>query len=144
MPSHTSYLLQRTSAYARRVAVLCFAVSLVACASSSALGGKTQRSQTTLLVEEIRSTQYTNLYDVILALRSNWVRVRTGESFTKSAVLQVYLDQQRIGGVDELKGIQTLNVEMVRFFDGPTASARWGLDHGAGAILVQSATPLRR
>jgi hypothetical protein len=138
MPSHTSYLLQRTSAYARRVAVLLFAASLVACASSSALGGKTQRSQTTLLVDEIRSTQYTNVYDVVLALRSNWLRVRTGESFTKSAVLQVYLDQQRIGGVEELKGIQTLNVEMVRFLDGPTASARWGLDHGAGAILVQT------
>lgn len=87
--------------------------------------------------DEIRATQFPNMYDVVLSLRGNWVRIRTADSFGTSSVLQVYLDQQRLsGGVDELRQMNPTNVESVRFFDPIAASARWGLDHGAGALLI--------
>lgn len=53
--------------------------------------------------DEIRSTQFTNAYDVIQSLRGNWLRARSAESFGTSSTVQVYLDQQRLSGVAELR-----------------------------------------
>ena len=89
--------------------------------------------------DAILSTQYTNLFDVIQALRSNWLRIKAPDSFGKSSVLQVYLDTQRLTGVDELRQMAPTNIQSVRFYDPIEASARWGLDHGAGAIYVLTA-----
>lgn len=86
--------------------------------------------------DDIRATQYTNLYDVVATLRGNWIRVRSADSFGKSSTVQVYLDMQRLNGVDELRTMSPLNVLSVRFLDPIQASARWGLDHGAGAIFI--------
>lgn len=100
--------------------------------------GRSDRS--TLSRDEIRSTQFNNMFEVIRALRGNWVRTRTAESFGKSSVLQVYLDMQRLsGGLDELRQLTPVNVELVRFLDPIQASARFGLDHGAGALLITTA-----
>lgn len=94
----------------------------------------------TLDRDEIRSTQFNNMFDVVRSLRGNWVRTRTAESFGKSSVLQVYLDMQRLaGGFEELRQIAPRNVESVRFFDPIQASGRWGMDHGSGAILLTTA-----
>lgn len=98
------------------------------------------RDRTTLSREEILATQYTNLYDVILSLRGNWLRQRTAETINgKSSMVQVYLDTQRLSGVDELRTMQSSNIESVKFFDPIQASARWGMDHGAGAIFIVTA-----
>ena len=96
--------------------------------------------RSTLDRDEIRSTQFNNMFDVVRSLRGNWVRTRTAESFGKSSVLQVYLDMQRLaGGFEELRQIAPRNVESVRFFDPIQASGRWGMDHGSGAILLTTA-----
>lgn len=87
----------------------------------------------------IRSTNYTNMYDVVLALRSTWIRTRPQDSFTTPSVVQVYLDTQRVGGPEELKALQPVLVESVRYYDPIAASARWGMDHGAGVIYVVTA-----
>jgi hypothetical protein len=55
--------------------------------------------------------------------------------------VQVYLDDARLGGVDELKRIPIHHVAYIRYFDGLAASARWGLDHGQGVIYVSTRTP---
>jgi hypothetical protein len=96
--------------------------------------------RSTITRDEIRSTQFNNMLDVVRALRGNWVRTRTAESFGKSSVLQVYLDMQRLpGGLDELRQLTPVNVELVRFLDPVQASARFGLDHGSGALLITTA-----
>lgn len=88
----------------------------------------------------ILGTQYTNLYEVVQALRSNWLRVRTSTNATgKADALIVYLDNQRLGGPEEMRRIVPSSVASVRYFDSIAASARWGLDHGGGAIYVVSA-----
>ncbi|MCC7055457.1 MAG: hypothetical protein IT355_19440 [Gemmatimonadaceae bacterium] len=98
------------------------------------------RDRSTLSREEIRATQYTNLYDVIATLRGNWLRARAAESINgKSSTVQVYLDSQRLSGVEELRTMMAANVESIRYMDPIQASARWGMDHGAGAILVTTA-----
>jgi hypothetical protein len=96
--------------------------------------------RSTITRDEIRASQFNNMYDVVRALRGNWVRSRTAESFGKSSVVQVYLDMQRqTGGLDELRQLAPVNVDLVRFMDPIQASARFGLDHGAGAILITTA-----
>ena len=89
--------------------------------------------------EEIRATQFTNLYEVVLALRANWLRVRAGDGFEKSAPIQLYLDAQRLSGVEELRQMNPMNIASIRYLDPIQAGARYGLDHGAGAILVTTA-----
>ncbi len=102
---------------------------------------KVRVDQQLITRDVIRSTQYSNLYDVVLALRSTWLRVRPAESFQgQSPRIQVYLDNQRLaGGADELKQMSPTNIESVRYFDPITASSRWGMDHGAGALYVVTA-----
>lgn len=101
-----------------------------------------RRDRQVLSRDEIRATQFTNAYDVILALRGNWLRSRTAESVSgKSSSVQVYLDQQRLTGPEELRTMQPTNIASIRFMDPLQASARYGMDHGAGAILVTTAKP---
>ncbi len=89
--------------------------------------------------QEIRASEYTSMYDVIFALRANWFRQRGADSFTSNAVLQVYLDNQRLGGIAELRAMAPMNILSARFFDPVAAAARWGADHRAGAIYVLTA-----
>jgi hypothetical protein len=99
-----------------------------------------RRDRAVLSRTEIRETQYTNLYDVILSLRGNWVRVRSAESIQgRSSAVQVYLDMQRLSGLDELKSMSPMNIQSVQYLDALQASARFGMDHGSGAILVTTA-----
>lgn len=99
-----------------------------------------RRDRAVLSRTEIRETQYTNVYDVVLALRGNWVRVRSAESIQgRSSAVQVYLDMQRLTGLDELKSMSPLNVLSIQYLDALQASARFGMDHGSGAILVLTA-----
>lgn len=87
--------------------------------------------------DAIMATQYTNMYDVILALRGNWLRTRTAETVQgRNSTVQVYLDNQHLTGADELRSIAPTNIETVRFYDPIQASSRWGMDHGAGAIYI--------
>jgi hypothetical protein len=67
-----------------------------------------RQDQQLITRDVITGTQYTNLFDVIQALRSNWLRPKNTGDFGKADVLQVYLDNQRIGGVEELRNIAPL------------------------------------
>ncbi len=100
-----------------------------------------RRDRQVLDRDEIRSTQFTNLYDVVLALRANWLRIRAADSFEKSTPIQLYLDAQRLSGVEELRQMNPTNIASIRYLDPIQAGARYGLDHGAGAILVTTARP---
>jgi hypothetical protein len=98
-----------------------------------------RQDQQLITRDVITGTQYTNLFDVIQALRSNWLRPKNTGDFGKADVLQVYLDNQRIGGVEELRNIAPLSVLSVRYYDPIAAAARWGMNHGSGAIYVLTA-----
>lgn len=117
-------------------------LGLTACASAGATSGP-RTSRDLLTSEQISSTKYTNLYDVIQALRANWMNDRGVESLTgPSSVVLVYFDDNKLGGVETLKAISPQQVEYIRHYDGVSASGRWGLDHGKGVIYV-STHPLR-
>jgi hypothetical protein len=86
--------------------------------------------------EEIGEQGPSNAYNVIQALRPNWLQKRGQASFTQEGEIQVYLDGTGIGGIETLRGIHTDNVESIRFLDARQAMYRFGVGHEHGAILV--------
>ena len=79
---------------------------------------------------------YSSVYDAVAALRSLWLQKRGPESV--ASVVWVYVDGARVGDVDVLKSMQPRLVNTVRFYDGPSATSRWGVDNAAGVIHVST------
>ncbi|MGH7463012.1 MAG: hypothetical protein ACREMA_18555 [Longimicrobiales bacterium] len=50
----------------------------------------------------------------------------------------VYIDDTRLGGVETLRSISTASISYIRYYDGVTATGRWGIDHGQGVIFVST------
>jgi hypothetical protein len=121
--------------------ILCLTAAVTAILAGCAgrrNGPNTGLDRTLLVQDQFADKGYTNPYDVIAALRSNWLESRGPNSFQSPTKVQVYLDGVRMGGVETLRTIDLRPVTYIRFFDGVAATARWGLDHGAGAIYVST------
>jgi hypothetical protein len=125
----------------RVFSTLCLTVAVAAIVAGCAgrrTGRNTGVDRNLLVQDQFADKGYTNPYDVIAALRSNWLESRGPNSFQSPTKVQVYLDGVRVGGVETLRTIDLRPVTYIRFFDGVAATARWGLDHGAGAIYVST------
>jgi len=119
-----------------KVAVLFALVSSIACttAGRSAAGGRVDRELITH--EQIEQNHFTTAYEAVESLHSNWLRAKGTDSFATPTEVVVYVNANRVGGVDALKNIAVQTITSIRHFDGLTASARWGVGHGQGVILV--------
>jgi len=104
-------------------------------------GSQSPRANRELLTQDqIREKGFVTVFDVVQALRSNWLLPKGTDSFSNPGEVQVYLNNVRMGGVAVLRTIPTETVLWVRHYDGITASARWGLDHGHGVIFVSTSS----
>lgn len=111
-----------------------------ACATGGSPGASRPRQDRNVITrEQLRETGHTNVFQAVEALRSNWLRAKGTDSFTAPTQVQVYVDNNQLGGVETLRGIPTSQVTYVRYYDGVTASGRWGLGHGQGVIYVSTA-----
>jgi len=117
--------------------VLLALCSACAPAGSSASSGP-RHDRNLLTQEQLRASGYTTVYAAVEALRSNWLRAKGPDSFTNPTQVQVYIDDNQLGGVETLRAIQINSISWVRYYDGMTASARWGLGHGQGVIFVST------
>jgi hypothetical protein len=50
--------------------------------------------------------------------------------------VQVYVDDNHLGGLEALRTIRVASVAVIRHLDGIQAGARYGRGHGQGVILV--------
>ena len=105
-------------------------------AAAPAVAARPRQDQQLITRDVIVGTQYTNLYDVVQAMRPNWLRTRGANDSANGDVLQVYLDNQRIGGINELRNITPTSVLSLRYYDPIASAARWGMNHSAGVIFV--------
>jgi hypothetical protein len=80
-----------------------------------------------------------NVYDLVYSLRRSWLNVRGVETFTE--VLVVYLDNGRLGTVDQLRELPVVNVMGLRVYNAAEATYRWGSGHPYGAIEVLTVDP---
>lgn len=121
----------------RWLATLAVASLVAGCASAGA--GAPRMDRNLLTREQILETNRQNAYEVVESLRSNWLRTRGPTSLQgPEAVVQVYIDDNRLGGVESLRTINTAMIQFIRWYDGIAATGRWGLDHGAGVIYVST------
>lgn len=96
------------------------------------------RQQRLITTEEIDATRYRTAFEVVEALRPQWLQTRGRTSFRAHESVKVYLDDSLLGEPDQLRQITTNSIASIRFMDGTEATTRWGLDHGHGAIIVST------
>ena len=83
--------------------------------------------------EDWGSRNFYSAYDAIASLRPLWLSKRGPDG-----EIQVYVDENHVGGIDMLRGLRTTSISMIRHLDGIQAAARYGLGHDQGAILVST------
>ncbi len=130
-------------------AVLVLPLALTVCASCAKRATQqtgTFPSRDVITRADIARTHAQNAYDAVERLHGQWLRERgtsqmpasgAGPQFEEAQV-QVYLDGQRMGTVDNLRRIEVAAVEYIQFIPPAEASSRWGFGHGAGVIFVST------
>jgi hypothetical protein len=121
-----------------RVVVVAAAVSAAGCAGRNGAKTGDGRDHGMLTKDQIVENHFNTAYDAVEALRSNWLRTRGTDSFQTPSEVLVYLDNTRLGGTDTLREIAANTIYYMRFFDGVTATGRWGVGHAAGVIYVST------
>jgi hypothetical protein len=133
MPSHQPGSLSR-------LGFLLGSLLTAACASAAQSGvGQEggQRSSSVVTAEELAAQPMNNLYDALQRLRPRWLVERgTTTLGTGGNPVVVYLDNQRMGGVEELRNILLQTVHQVRYRDAADATTRYGTGHASGAIEI--------
>lgn len=115
-----------------------FAAQITGCAGNKAAGKSPSSSASTLTGEEIVKSGFVDALATVQSLRPQWLTVRGVTSLRSNETIKVYLDGNLYGGVESLRQIQVNSVERIRHMDGMEASSRYGLNHGAGAIIVET------
>ncbi|MHB1096923.1 MAG: hypothetical protein ACYC3F_12195 [Gemmatimonadaceae bacterium] len=118
-------------------AVVVLVASLTAgCTASLPGAGEERPDQQWIMREQIAEPRFSSAYDVVRALRSNWLSTRGIASLRLKTEVQVYLDGVHLGDVEMLQGISTPAIQYIRYFNGTDATTRWGIGHGRGVIYV--------
>ncbi len=112
-------------------------VSVLLIAACATPGNRQSSSNApTITVEEIQENAARNAYDLIRNIRPGWLRPRARVTLSGATPVAVYLDGVRTGGPEALYEVQTQQISAANFLDGPSATQRFGTDHGGGAILI--------
>jgi len=131
----------------RLVLALSFAASLaVGCASSRRATSTTDPDVIT--TDQIVRSKATNAYDLIATLRPQMFTAH-GAPTTRgqqpatpgrqALPVVVYIDNVKVGPVNELKALGTLDVREIRYLTPRVATDRWGENHAGGVIYVTTA-----
>lgn len=116
--------------------VLCLAT---ACASSGPGSRQTQHGDANRIThEQLVSTGASDAYEAIRQLRPSFLRPHGNATIRDPhGVLPViYVDDARLGGIENLRDIAIVHVQEIRYIDAIEATTRFGQGHTGGAILV--------
>jgi outer membrane receptor for ferrienterochelin and colicin len=122
--------------YARIMLTLLLAVSAAACSASG--GENTPRPQANVITsDEIQTTQFRSAFELIRALRPQWL-TGTGQSLSNQAAgqLVVYVDGIRMGGPEHLRQIPTTDMRSARWLSSTEAGTRYGTGHAGGVVEI--------
>lgn len=125
-----------------RLAVIALCSSAVATAGGCSRAATASASMNRNLITRSQIDQrYATAYDAVEALRPSWFNTRGADSFKNPSVVRVYLDNVSLGDKETLRTIVVAGITYMRWYDGVTATSRWGLNHGAGVIYVSTRPP---
>jgi hypothetical protein len=133
----------------RRILATAMLALAIGCASGGASGGTApgpRQNSNLISTEEITDAAAANAYDLIQRLRPNFLRTRGAVHGTPNGTtnkieyvdLVVYLNENRLGGTDQLRQISTSDIREIRYFSASEATTKWGTGHSAGAIQIVS------
>ncbi len=110
----------------------------LAVSESTEAAPRFRRRSDVIVESELAMSDATTLQDAIQQLRPRFLQRRGSSSLNRveGTMVVVYIDDARAGTPDILRSIHPTEVREVQYLDGPSASARYGLNHGGGAVLV--------
>ena len=120
------------------IALVATSCLTAACAAGPAASGGAPSDPAVITREQIQTLQVTTAYDAVKALRAGWLNEHGAQSVRYPSVIQVYLDDTHMGDVTTLPNIAAPSIQYIRHYSGQEATAKWGVDHGAGAIYVST------
>ncbi len=91
--------------------------------------------------EQIRGASVANAMEAVRFFHPEWLQQQRPDSFEDFRIfttgdIPVYLDNARLGGIDDLAEISAIVIKSIRFFNTQEATVRWGTGHRFGAIQV--------
>jgi hypothetical protein len=86
--------------------------------------------------EELVEFERLTALELVQRRRPQWLRPRGVDSFYSSNDVVVYVDQTRVGGIDQLDRLSSSQLAEIRFLDSREATTRFGSGHVSGAIMV--------
>jgi hypothetical protein len=120
--------------FAVRLSLAFLLLSGVACGARQNAGGQ-RVDRNVITPAQISEKGYRNALEAVEGLRSPWLITRP-DGLGQQREVQVYLDDIRLGGIQNLRQITAPQIVLIRYIDAATAINRWGVDHGQGAIMV--------
>jgi len=118
-------------------AAACLLMLTAACAARRS-DSAAHPDRTLLTQQQLAEHHFNNAYEAVEALRPHWLQTRGANSFRTPGQVQVYQDDNLLGGVDELRSIMIPSVVYIRYYDAVQATARWGVGHTQGVIYVST------
>lgn len=112
-----------------------------ACASgtSSSQGPAVGVTRDAITREALVDLPYDNAYEVVRALKPQWLRARRSPSMGSGPVEPVvFLDGRRYGPLDTLRDFRLLDVQEIRYLSPPDATTRYGTGYDGGIINVRT------
>lgn len=131
--------------FAALLCTLLYSVASCASAGGSSSGARQSGSNDAVItLEEIENSHQPTLYDVVHALRPNWLQTApTAVRGDRESGITVFLDTQRVGEVDMLRQMPTSSATSLHFYSASEAQSRFGLGNLHGVIQVVSTRTAR-
>jgi hypothetical protein len=111
----------------------------LACASGGSSARRPSGSGPDVIgLEELSYATWPNAWELVSSLRPRWLQSRGPDSFNNPSVVQVVVDDMKLGPVSSLRNLPTSGFTSLQYIDPLSATARWGLDFGSGAIYIST------
>ncbi|MFQ5675001.1 MAG: hypothetical protein ACE5G1_03820 [bacterium] len=118
----------------RLISVLVVMTLLGCAAVGSTNATKLSHRPNLITAEEIHLSTANQAYDLIRALRPQWLRGRGYKSLQNPA--EVYVNEIRYGDINSLSTITKEMIKEIKFLNIGEATVRFGPNHSSGAILI--------
>ena len=136
-------------------------VATLACAAAAGAQNPSDvtRNSNQIVREELQAASAANAYELVQALRPQWLREKDHQTIRTQQVLRpglqgstvigtagdepeilVYINDSRFGSVDALHDIPISGLASLEFISPAKATLRWGAGHTKGVIVVHPST----